>query len=221
MRGGSLSAKDYRMGKWDDVAPWERQVLAALVVGDLQRAMEALVLGYQHAVVGYCTHMLGGATPEEVEEVAQEIFLAAYQALPRFQQQASVRTWLFAIAHNQCLTYRSRTQRRRQIAADHRHAVVDAVHPNPPVRPELGLLEVAQDMREEQQCELVSHSLKRLKKQPRELLMMYYYAELSIADIAKKLWVSETTIRRRLRAAEQQLKHMMATLGRELVDHDA
>jgi RNA polymerase sigma factor (sigma-70 family) len=209
------------MGKWDDLAPWESQVLAALAVGDVQRAMEALVLGYQHAVVGYCTHMLGGATSEEVEEVAQEIFLAAYQALPRFQQQASVRTWLFAIAHNRCLTYRSRTQRRRQMAADHSHAVVDAVHPNPPVPPDLGLLEVARDRREEQQCELVSHSLQRLKKQPRELLMMYYYAELSIADIAKKLWVSETTIRRRLRAAEQQLKDMMATLGRELVDHDA
>ena len=29
------------MGKWDDLAPWERQVLAALVVGDVQRAMEA------------------------------------------------------------------------------------------------------------------------------------------------------------------------------------
>jgi len=80
---------------------------------------------------------------------------------------------------------------------------------------------VARDRREEQQCALVAHSLQRLKKQPRELLMMYYYAELSIADIAKKLWVSETTIRRRLRAAEQQLKDMMATLGRELVDHDA
>src|SRR4029450_10778726 len=165
--------------------------------------------------------MLGGAAREEGEEVAQEVFLAAYQALPRFQQQASIRTWLFAIAHNQCVTYRSRATRRRHMAADHSHVVVEAVHPNPPVPPELELLEVAQDRREEQQCKLVSHSLQRLKKQPRELLMMYYYAELSIADIAKKLWVSETTIRRRLRAAEQQLKHMMATFGRELVDHDA
>jgi DNA-directed RNA polymerase specialized sigma24 family protein len=49
------------------------------------------------------------------------------------------------------------------------------------------------------------------KKQSRDLLMMYFYMELSIADMAKKLWVSETTIRRRLRAAEQQLKHMRAT----------
>lgn len=33
------------MGKWDDLAPWESQVLAALVVSDVQRAMEALVWG--------------------------------------------------------------------------------------------------------------------------------------------------------------------------------
>jgi hypothetical protein len=44
--------------------------------------------------------------------------------------------------------------------------------------------------KEEKQRELVSQSLQRLKKQSRDLLMMYYYAELSIVDIAKKLWVS-------------------------------
>jgi RNA polymerase sigma-70 factor (ECF subfamily) len=209
------------MGKWDDLAPWESRVLAALAAGDVQRAMEALVLGYQHAIVGYCSHMLGGAAREEVEEVAQEVFLAAYQALPRFQQQASVRTWLFAIAHNRCMTHRTRTTRHRHLAAAHRSAGVEAVHPTPPIPPDLGLLEAARELRHEQQCALVAQSLQRLTKQSRELLMMYYYAELSIADIAKKLWVSETTIRRRLRAAEQQLKHMMATLGQELIDHDA
>lgn len=209
------------MGKWDDLAPWDRKVLAALGGGDFQRAIDALVLGYQHAIIGYCTHMLTGATPEEVEEVAQDVFLAAYKALPSFQQQASVRTWVFAIARNRCVTYRTRARRQRHIVANHRNAVVNAVHPNPPVSLEVDLLEAAQDTREEQQRVLVSHSLQRLKKQPRDLLMMYYYAELSIADIAQKLWVSETTIRRRLRAAEQQLKHIMATAGRELIDHDA
>jgi RNA polymerase sigma-70 factor, ECF subfamily len=212
--------RDYRMGKWDDLGPWEGQVLAALSLGDFQRAMEALVLGYQHAVVGYCTHMLGGATQEEVEEVAQEIFLAAYEGLPRFQQQASVRTWLFAIAHHRCVTYRSRARRHSQMAIDRNTDVIDAVHPHPPGSPEVELLEAAREMKAEKQRELVTQSLQRLKKQPRELLMMYYYAELSIADMAKKLWVSETTIRRRLQAAEQQLKHIMATVGRELVDHD-
>jgi RNA polymerase sigma-70 factor, ECF subfamily len=209
------------MGKWDDLAPWDSQVLAALVVGDCQRAIDALVRGYQHAIVGYCTNMLAGATPEEVEEVAQDVFLAAYKALPSFQQQASVRTWLFAIARNRCVTHRTRARRQRHLAADHREAVADAVHPNPPVSPEVGLLEAAQEVKEEHQRALVAQSLQRLHKQPRDLLMMYYYAELAIADIAKKLWVSETTIRRRLRAAEQQLKHLMATVGRELIDHDA
>jgi RNA polymerase sigma-70 factor (ECF subfamily) len=209
------------MGKWDDVAPWESQVLAALSVGDVQRAMEALVLGYQHAIIGYCTNMLDRATPAEVEEVAQEVFLAAYKALPRFRQEASIRTWVFAIARHRCLTYRTRAKRHSQIAADHRNDVVDAVHRNPPGSPEVGLLEAARDIREERQRELVAQSLQRLNKQPRDLLMMYYYAELSLADMAKKLWVSETTIRRRLRAAEQQLKHMMATVGQGFIDHDA
>jgi RNA polymerase sigma-70 factor (ECF subfamily) len=208
------------MGKWDDLALWDSQVLAALSIGNVQRAMDALIMGYQHAIVGYCRHMLGGAAPEEVEEVAQEVFLAAYQALPRFQQQASVRTWLFAIAHHRCVTYRSRATRHRRMVGDHRTAIMDVMHANAPVPPDMELLEGARERQEEQQCTLVAHSLQRLNKQARELLMMYYYAELSIADIAKKFWVSETTVRRRLRAAEQQLKHMMATVGRDLVDYD-
>jgi RNA polymerase sigma-70 factor (ECF subfamily) len=209
------------MGKWDHVAPWDSQVLAALSMGDVQRAIEALVMGYQHAIVGYCSNMLGGAAPEEVEEVAQEVFLAAYQALPRFQQQASIRTWLFAIAHNRCVTHRTRSTRHRHLAAAHRSASVAAAHPTPPVPLDLGLLEAAREMRHEQHCALVADSLQRLKKQSRELLMMYYYAELSMADIAKKLWVSETTIRRRLRAAEQQLKHLITTFSQDFIDHDA
>jgi RNA polymerase sigma factor (sigma-70 family) len=209
------------MGKWDHLAPWDSQVLAALSIGDVQRAIEALVMGYQHAMVGYCSNMLGGAAPEEVEEVAQEVFLAAYQALPRFQQQASVRTWLFAIAHNRCVTHRTRSTRYRHMATAHRSASAAAAHPTPPVPPDLGLLEAAREMRHEQHCALVAESLQRLKRQPRDLLMMYYYAELSIADIARKLWVSETTIRRRLRTAEQQLKHMITTFSQDFIDHDA
>src|SRR5262249_18810676 len=121
------------MGKWDDLVPWESQVLAALSIGDVQQAMEALGMGYQHAIVGYCTNMRAGAISEEVEEVAQDVFLAAYKALPRFQQQASVRTWLFAIAHHRCVTHRTQSTRQRHLAAAQRSAVVEAMHPTPPV----------------------------------------------------------------------------------------
>ena len=71
------------MGKWAALQPWEAKVLAALAAGEMGQAFEALVRGYQDAVVGYCVGMLGDGA--EGEEVAQEVFLAAYHALTRFE----------------------------------------------------------------------------------------------------------------------------------------
>jgi hypothetical protein len=68
------------------------QVQRLLAQGAYRAALEALVRGYQHLIVRHCTAMLGDAA--HGEEVAQEVFLGAYAAMPRFRREASVRTWL-------------------------------------------------------------------------------------------------------------------------------
>ena len=212
------------MGKWDHLARWESQVLAALSAGDIDRAIQALIEGYQHTVVGFCISRLGDAT--QGEEVAQEVFLAAWRTLHGygFRQKSSVRNWLLAIAHNRCATYVSdmvRNRRRNQMVADHRDEVVNTTHPNPPVSPEVSLLDAEKNTREEKQHALVVQSLQRLSPDDRGLLMMQYYEELSIVDIARRLLMSESTTRRRLQTAESRLKETMAKLCRENCCDDA
>ena len=63
------------------------QVRRLMAQGDYRAALEALVRGYQHLIVRHCTAMLGDAA--HGEEVAQEVFLGAYAAMPRFRQEAS------------------------------------------------------------------------------------------------------------------------------------
>ena len=46
------------------------------------------------------------------EDLFQEIFLAVWRALPAFRGDASVRTWLYRIAHNVALTWQARQRRR-------------------------------------------------------------------------------------------------------------
>jgi RNA polymerase sigma-70 factor (ECF subfamily) len=47
------------------------------------------------------------------EDLFQDIFLAVWRALPGFRGDASVRTWLYRIAHNVALTWQTRHRRRQ------------------------------------------------------------------------------------------------------------
>jgi RNA polymerase sigma-70 factor (ECF subfamily) len=183
---------------------WERQkthdemVERNIAAGDFRAALEALVRGYQHVVVGFCVNMLGDTT--RAEEVAQEVFLAAYIAMPRFRRHASVRTWLFAIARKRCLQTLRNRRRRNFLESDRQDVIAEAVHrqPSPPPGETL-----------EAQIQLVKQHLSHLSAMERALLMMRYDAELSVADIAHILGISVASVRRRLARALQRLREVM------------
>ena len=124
---------------------------------------------FQHEVVGYCVNMLGDKT--HGDEVAQNVFLAAYTAMGRFRGDASVRTWLFAIARRQC--WKAMKQARRQ--ASLRPPEPQAMQASP----EHDLLELEEEARWQRRQDRLSHGLQRLKKRDRDVLMMYYYLNVA------------------------------------------
>jgi RNA polymerase sigma-70 factor (ECF subfamily) len=73
------------------------------------RAFTAIVDRYKHKVHWLVRRMVGN--PDD-EDLTQEIFVRAYQAMPGFQGRSSFRTWLYRIAHNLCFTELRRRSRR-------------------------------------------------------------------------------------------------------------
>ena len=61
-------------------------------------AFDALVLKYQHKVVKLVARYV--RDPAEAEDVAQDAFIKAYRALPRFRGDSAFYTWLYRIAIN-------------------------------------------------------------------------------------------------------------------------
>jgi RNA polymerase sigma-70 factor (ECF subfamily) len=176
----------------------DAEVEHLVVRGEYRSALEALVRGYQHVVVRYCVAMLGDAASGE--EVAQEVFLGAYAALPRFRREASVRTWLVAIARKQCLKALRDCRRRRRLEEEQRYEVASSAHCASPDPPEDDPEVLRQRVR---------RGLDRLGAAERTVLLLRYETGLTLAEVAHLVGRSEATVRRLLARALAQLRRVL------------
>ncbi len=80
--------------------PSDSELVAMAKAGD-QDAFGLLIERHESKIYGLCLKMLGN--PEDAEDVLQEVFLKAFQALPGFREEARFSTWLYRIAYNACL----------------------------------------------------------------------------------------------------------------------
>lgn len=78
-------------------AETDQQLIARVQKGDA-RAFDMLVLKYQHKIFGLISRYVHDA--DEVQDVAQEAFIKAYKALPKFRGDSQFYTWLYRIAVN-------------------------------------------------------------------------------------------------------------------------
>jgi RNA polymerase sigma factor (sigma-70 family) len=82
--------------------------LVALVRRGNQPAFEALVARYQARLLAFCRHML--SSREDAEDVLQEVFAAAFNAMLADERPINVRPWLYRIARNRSLNHLRRAQ---------------------------------------------------------------------------------------------------------------
>ncbi len=77
--------------------------LVALTRRGNESAYEVLVARYQTRLLAFCRHML--SSREDAEDVLQEVFAAAYNAMVSDERPINVRPWLYRIARNRSLNH--------------------------------------------------------------------------------------------------------------------
>jgi RNA polymerase sigma-70 factor (TIGR02960 family) len=96
------------------------ELLSKAQSGD-QQAFAELTVGFRQELQLHCYRILGST--QDAEDALQETFLGAWQALAKFEERASLRTWLYRIATNRCLNMLRAAGRRPDPASSLRTAI--------------------------------------------------------------------------------------------------
>lgn len=73
---------------------------------------QELVLNYQDKIYNLCWYLLKNKA--DAQDCTQDIFIAIFQALPKFKQQASINTWVYRISTNKCYEFQRRSKRKKR-----------------------------------------------------------------------------------------------------------
>jgi RNA polymerase sigma-70 factor (ECF subfamily) len=122
----------------------------------------------------------------DVDELLQRTFLACLQAADRFWPNASLRAFLLEIARRQLLKYFEQSRRDGKVV-DLAETPVAALYPSPSC-----------DIDHRQQTRLLLHALRRMPLDLQIAVELYYWENLSTAEIAAILDIPPGTVKSRL-----------------------
>ena len=77
--------------------------LIALLRAGNDAAFEVLFSRYRSRLLAFCRHMLG--SKEDAEDILQDVFASAYNAILADAREINARPWLYRIARNRCLNH--------------------------------------------------------------------------------------------------------------------
>jgi RNA polymerase sigma factor (sigma-70 family) len=143
--------------------------------------------------------------PQAVEEVLQEVSLAAVRQKAPIADATKVSAWLYRLAVMQTLLYRRKQGRRRKLIDKYAQRNRPSESDNRQADPLTWLLT-------EERRDKVRAALKRLVPRDAEILLLKYTEDWSYRELADRLGVSESAVEARLHRARQRLRTELASL---------
>lgn len=169
-------------------------LIAACIQGD-ETAIAQLVREHQLGVFRLALSILND--PSEANEATQDTFIAALNALRSYREKSSFKAWLYTIALN---TSRSRL-RNRKARERLQHSLAAIFHVQSQRPPTLEDVVVGK-----QEDAALWKALEKLGEKHRLPIVLRYYHDFSISEIADILKIKEGTVHSRLSIARERLR---------------
>jgi RNA polymerase sigma-70 factor (ECF subfamily) len=167
----------------------------ACLAGDPQ-AFAGLVAQYEKPVYNVALRML--RNPDDARDIAQTVFMKAWQNLAQYDPQYKFYSWIYRMAINESLNV-LRVRDRDAGPVDERLAEEGAGPPD--------------CLDEDQRRGVLLRAVERLKPEYRAVIVLRYFVDRSYEDMGEILGIDARTVKSRLYTARQQLKDHLAARG--------
>jgi RNA polymerase sigma-70 factor (ECF subfamily) len=161
----------------------DRDLIAKARKGDVE-AYNLLVSRWEKRVFNYLLRLVSNR--EDAMDVSQEVFLKAYQSLPKLDDVERFGAWLFRIAHNEAFSLLRRRKPEREM-------------PIEKGIPGRGLLPIELSL-------AVEKALGRLSEEQREAVLLKVYQGFKFEEMAQILNCPVSTVKSRLYTGLESLK---------------
>ncbi len=177
----------------------DRELVSATLAGD-RTAFRVIVERHGTIVLAYLIRHTGSAAV--AEDLAQEVFLAAYQHLGRLRDPDTLRSWLVGIGRNKVREWRRAVRRDTgAVPADPSFEAADA-QPGPDERAS-----------RRETFSVVTEIVNGMSPKYKPVVWMRLVEELSFRDIAERLNVKEGTARMRFGRGASILRKSLRRRG--------
>ena len=154
-----------------------------------EELLTRLVETYQRPLLHLCYMILHDEAL--AEDAVQETYLKAYKGMAGFRGESSEKTWLFHIGMNVCRDMR----RGRWFRYVDRRVTLDAL-PIPTAQ--------ADDDHED-----LAQAILRLPDKHKEVILLHYYQNMNVTEIAQTLGLVPSTVSTRLKKAREKLRALL------------
>ena len=159
------------------------------------KAFERLIDKYQKTIFNVALRMSNDY--DAAEDIAQAVFVKAYEKLASFEAGHKFFSWLYRMAVNESLNFVNRHKR---------FEALEDVFAAEDKTPE-------ESYEESEMAQRVERALMRLEPEQRALIVLKHFQELAYEEIGFIFDIPEKTVKSRLFAARQALKQIMLKQG--------
>jgi len=154
----------------------------------------SLIMGsYQKRIYGYLRN-LTNQSPEEVEDLTQEVFISAYQNLQSFETNKKFSSWIFRIAHNKAVDF-FKKRKVKMTSSEEYEEIIDGGEKL------LEEIEIEKENRIE-----VMRAVECLELKYKEVVLLYFFDNKSYEEISDILRIPVNNVGVLLYRAKEKLK---------------